>query len=386
VSDVPNAEEAMTGKERMWNAITGAPVDRPPIWLREGFDFHRPPANADDFSLGWQADPVYRELWAFAREFCDQRVNWGPGAHFNRWLGIHPRFLKGHTREISADLHEVHTTIETPGGPLTSIARHHRGETTIWRTKYPVETLDDLNRLRSLPFDVPPVSYAGYERTLDEVGDTGVLCLNVSSPWVVFASCMSFEQALMWSITEREMVHEVLAEITDRALACLDQILARPLDTMANIGGCEQCTPPMMAPEAFAEFVTPYDGRLVARLGAAGIPVNCHCHGRVRQALSEMIAMGCSSTDPVEPPLGGGDLSIHEAREVVGDRLTLCGNLQFNELEHGTPDEIRHRVREILASGPQRLVLAASAGPISAITPNMAGNYRAWIEEALSAS
>ncbi|MBT3290996.1 MAG: hypothetical protein HN380_26865 [Victivallales bacterium] len=162
----------------MRNAITGAPVDRPPIWIREGFDLHQPPAEADDFAKGWQADPVYRDLWEFAREHCDQRIGWGPGGHFNRWLGIAPRHFRGERREIRADLREITTTIDTPGGPLTSISRHHRGETTVWRTKYPVESLADLNRLRALPFEVPPVSFAGYERILNEVGDTGVLCLN----------------------------------------------------------------------------------------------------------------------------------------------------------------------------------------------------------------
>jgi uroporphyrinogen-III decarboxylase len=373
----------MTGKERMWNAITGAPVDRPPIWLREGFDFHRPPAEADHFALGWQADPEYRKLWDFAREVCDQRIGWAAGGHFNRWLGISPRHIHGERREITPDLREIVTTLDTPGGPLTAIARHQRGENTTWQVKYPVESMADLQKLRSVPFEVAPVNFANYERLLNEVGDTGVLCLGLSSPWVTFSTCMSYEQALIWSATEPAMVHETLHEITERYLACLEAILARPLDTIANIGGCEQCTPPMMGPEAFAEFVTPYDGRLVARLRQAGIPVNCHCHGRVRHALPEIVAMGYSSTDPVEPPFGGGDLSMADARAIVGGRLTLCGNFQFDELAHATPEQIRGRVREIRATGSRRLVLAASAGPISRITPTMAANYRAWIEEAL---
>jgi len=199
----------------------------------------------------------------------------------------------------------------------------------------------------------------------------------------VFSNCLSFEQALIWSATEPALIHEVLNEITERALGCLDAVLVRPLDTIANIGGCEQCTPPMMSPDAFAEFVTPYDGRLVSRLRQAGIPTNCHCHGRVRTALPEIVGMGFASTDPVEPPVGGGDLTIAEARALVGDQLTLCGNLQFDELGHASPQQIRSRVREILATGTKRLVLSASAGPISRITPRMAANYRAWIEEAL---
>jgi len=236
-----------------------------------------------------------------------------------------------------------------------------------------------------VPFEVIPANYSSYERTAEMLGDRGVLCLGVSSPWVVFATCMSFELALMWSVTERQMVHEILSEITERILACLKVIFSRSLDTVANIGGSEQCTPLMMSPNAYAEFVTPYESQIVAFLKEQNVPANCHCHGRISGALSEMIKSGFVSTDPVEPPdLGGdGDVTIAQAREIVGDQLTLCGNLQFDELERSTPEQIRARVREIIDTGKHRLVLAASAGPTSAMTPSMMTNFRAWVEEAV---
>ena len=149
-----------------------------------------------------------------------------------------------------------------------------------------------------------------------------------------------------------------------------------------NFGGAEQCTPPMMAPEAFDEFVVPYDGRIIARLKEYGIGVNMHCHGKVRHALECMKAMGVDSTDPVEPP-DSGDVTYGEAREIAGDKLTLVGNFEFDELEYATPQKIKARVREIAAYGPERLVLGASAGPISRVTPELAGNYKAWIDAAL---
>jgi len=275
-------------------------------------------------------------------------------------------------------------TALTPGGDLFSVTEAHRGSNTAWHTKYPVQSLEDLDKLRSVPFEVAPVSYASYENQRPLLGDRGVLCLGLSSPWVVFSTCMPFELALEWSVTERSLVHEVLEEITERALACLRVVLDRPLDTIANTGGSEQCTPPMMSPESYAEFVTPYDGRLVALLNEHDIPVNCHCHGHVSHVLPQLVEMGYASTDPVEPELGGGDLPIARARELVGGRLTLIGNLQFDELEHASSDHIRRRVREIIDSGRRRLVLSASAGPISRMSENMLLNYRAWVDEAVA--
>ena len=73
-----------------------------------------------------------------------------------------------------------------------------------------------------------------------------------------------------------------------------------------------------------------------------------------------------------------------EARAIAGNRLTLVGNMEFNELGELEPEQIRARVREIIGTGKQRLIMSASAGPISTMTPRQISNYRAWIEETLS--
>jgi uroporphyrinogen-III decarboxylase len=95
-----------------------------------------------------------------------------------------------------------------------------------------------------------------------------------------------------------------------------------------------------------------------------------------------MIEEGADATDPVEPP-PAGDCTYAEAREIAGDELTLMGNLEFDELEFSPPEHIRERVREILSHGNRRLILAASAGPISSVSPRLATNYRTWIDTAL---
>jgi len=372
----------MTGAERMRAATVGEPVDRVPIWLREGFDFTAPPAREDNFSAGWQADSTYRSLLEFARPYCDMRVGWSPGGYFNRFLAVPATRIRQDAVHDDGQVRRVEGHIDTPKGKLTFVRETRRGVKTSWTLKYPVENLDDLAKLRSVPFEVPPPNYEGYERARERMGERGVLCMGLSSPAVIISGAMPFELFLSWSLAEKALFHELLEEITQRCLAALGVVLARPLDTIANIGGSEQCTPPMMSPEAYAEYVTPYDSRLVKALKEANIPVNCHCHGKVRRALREMVAAGFESTDPVEPP-PAGDVTITEAREIVGDRLTLVGNLEFDELESATPDHIRRRVREIIDTGKRRLILGASAGPISRLGQRLAENYRAWIEEAV---
>jgi len=174
-----------------------------------------------------------------------------------------------------------------------------------------------------------------------------------------------------------------MQEITRRNLILVDALFGEhQLDTTVNLGGSEQCTPPLMPAEAYDEYVTPYDGAIVARLKEYGLLVNCHCHGKVSHALGCMVDMGYDSTDPVEPP-PAGDVTYGQAREIVGDQLTLVGNLEFDELCFADSSHIRQRVHEILSMGNRRLILGASAGPLSAVDERTAANYRAWIDAAL---
>jgi hypothetical protein len=54
--------------------------------------------------------------------------------------------------------------------------------------------------------------------------------------------------------------------------------------------------------------------------------------------------------------------------------------LEWTELTHKDPAYIRTRVREILSYGRTRLVVGASAGPISRMDERTMNNYRAWID------
>ena len=227
-----------------------------------------------------------------------------------------------------------------------------------------------------------PVGDRACDRAEEQGGDAGVLCLGVSAPCVVISGCMPFDHFLELSTAEPNLFHELLEEVTQRILTGLAAVFERPLDTLANIGGSEQCTPPMMSPARYDEYVTAYDRRLVSFLNNHGVPVNCHCHGRVRNALPGMLEAGFASTDPVEPP-PAGDVTIAEARELVGDQLTLVGNFEFDELETATEAHVRTRVHEIFETGKRRLILSASAGPISKLSPRLLANYRALIEEGL---
>jgi uroporphyrinogen-III decarboxylase len=376
----------MTGKQRLAAALRGEPVDRAPIWLREGFPIGELLPAADDFTQGWQQDPLYQDLYRDIARHADAIRSWPLGGWDNRFLNIPPSAIHTVTRQFSPDVRRIEGYVDTPRGRLTYVNEVKRGHNTVWHVKPLVETLGELEMLAEAPFAIRPAdldeAVRGYQRAHDEVGERGLVRTSLSSPVVCISACMPFQLFLELSLTEGGLFHELCQVVCDRNLAIFDALFrGRQLDTIVNIGGAEQCTPPMMPPQAFDEYVVPYEGPMVARLKEYGIMASCHCHGRIRHALPLLVQMGYDSTDPVEPP-PAGDVTYAQARELAQGRITLMGNLEWDELALAEPEHIRARVREILALGTHRLILAASAGPISAITPRIAENYRAWIDAA----
>lgn len=380
-------QTSMTGRERLLAAFQRLPVDRAPIWLREGFPILEGPAEADNFGNGWQAAPLYRELFESVAPHADVIQGWGIPC-MNRDLLVPPGNYRNETIVETDTVHQYRRIVSTPGGELDGVTEHRRHQVTGWHVKRMVESEEDLEKLASVPFDIDPErirrARENYTRARKLVGDRGVTRMGISSPMVCISGCMSLELFLELSITRKQRLLELCELVTERTLAILDALFAEgPLDTTVNLGGSEQCTPPMMAPEGYDEFVVPYDGRIIRWCKDRNLLVNVHCHGKVRHALQCMVDMGVDASDPVEPP-PQGDVTYAEARDIAGDDLTLVGNLQFSDLETWEPEQVRARVKEILSQGNRRLILAASAGPIEPITPRLADNYRAWVDTALA--
>ena len=403
--------QEMTGKQRLTAAMRGEPVDRVPVWLREGFPIVEPFPEADHFTLGWQTQQLYSDLLRDISPYADGIRTWSLGLFFNRFLMVPPDRIHTEESMVTADTKRIDGVVDTPRGELTFSNEVRRGSRTVWYVKALVESVGDLEKLAEVGFELDPADIQGffsedraargqagqpdelraglyyeegnYHRLLGDAGDRGILRLELSSPIVSISGCMSFELFLEMSVTQKALFHELLEEVTRRNLLLIDAMFeGRALDAIVNLGGSEQCTPPMMDAWAFDEFVVPYDGQIVGRLKEYGVMAHCHCHGKIRHALARIIDMGFDATDPVEPP-PAGDVTYAEARAIAGGRITLVGNLEWDELCFAEPWHIRQRVKEILEPGGDRLILAASAGPISAITPRLADNYRAWVETAL---
>ena len=379
----------MTGKELYYSALIGEVTSRVPMFL-EGFPLNFSP-NENDFKHAWMAEPVYLDLYAEMSPNMVHRMQINLDEAINRRLCIPKKYIEDDMAVYDEKTGKrfQNGRIMTMQGILHYKREENRGVTTVWETQPPVNSIDELMQVFEIPFSVDENIYSvwhkRYLKYCEAMGDKGIVFFDLPSPIVAISNLMPFELFLELSLTENRLFHEILEEVTGRICLIMSEFLGRynTKGACGYLGGSEQCTPPMMNPAKYEEFVVPYESRIAGTLKKFGLPAHVHCHGRVKHVLSCLAGMGISSIDPVEHP-PSGDVTLEEAVRIADNKYTLVGNFNFDELEYSAREHIVKRTKEILSFRGQRIILSSSGGPISRVSPKLAENYRALLETYLA--
>lgn len=172
----------MQPRERLLRTWRGEVADRVPLVL-QGIETQSASALPDI------ADPLRREL--AARVLDETCFLVGVPSHINRMLVIPSQAIRS-KRLARPDGHtEVRGVIPTPGGDLTYLMEHDPEAGTWWTHEYPVKDTADIDRIASLPWELPaglaPVEFSGVP---DEFPARGIMICRISSPFVCAAGMM----------------------------------------------------------------------------------------------------------------------------------------------------------------------------------------------------
>jgi uroporphyrinogen-III decarboxylase len=92
--------------------------------------------------------------------------------------------------------------------------------------------------------------------------------------------------------------------------------------------------------------------------------------------------MGTDSLNPLEPP-PLGDVILADAKQRIGDRVCLVGNIQYEELAAATEEEVDGMVRRAIEQGAPGggFILALCAAPYEVpIPPRTAKNLIRYMQ------
>jgi len=385
-----------SSRERIIRTIDGRNVDRVPVMpfdlyeilkLREGSEdlMFATGEHLNNFTNGWKRmDPHYGEIAQFALEHgCDVIHRTSFTELDRRFLLVPEDFIDVRYGEIDADTIQREYTVRTPGGNLTYVEELKRDFSTTWIRKPLLENLDDVKKIMAVPYEPGEPDLESFFDTRDDLGDRGVLCCFVSPPLVCVSHLFNFNTFLLWVLSERKTVDELIETVYERIYRQLEYLLESGISPMVEFGGSEQATPPMMSPALYDELAMRYDGPLIALVKSYGLYVRVHCHGRVRDALPKLMHMGVDVLNPVEAP-PSGDIEMGEAKKMVKGKITLEGNIQFGDLEFSKKEEIDELVRKAIFNGGRKhFILTATEWPITYLSEIQKMNYMQFIESGM---
>lgn len=358
----------MNPRKRLLAALRGRAVDRVPLIL-EGFHYA---------SLEHVEDHGKREILDRVTEHLHFFQSYP--SFVNRYLVTPPqRMRETDHKERNGDT-IITTEIDTPKGPLTAVTGRNKTSNTTWTMKYPVESLVDIEKIRSVPWELPPdLAPPDLSSLPESFSRRGIVYTYVSSPFVCVAGMMPYDYFLELCVTEFDLIKNLTQQCLDRILSALDVILAENAVEYVWMGGCEWLTPPMGSPILYKELVQQFERKVIERIHAGGAISHIHCHGNVRSTLELAIQRGGDFFEPVEPP-PDGDITFAEAKALANGRITLGGNIEARVVENEDADTVEEATRRAFDGGKARMVLQTTASPISEMTSRMIENYHRMVD------
>ncbi len=356
----------MTRRERLRRCYFHEEMDRPAVYSRTGY-----PAD----------DPSYDPLRAYLAEHSELKRGWWSG----RVQGRPP--VETRREPHSDDWEREVSVLHAPAGDLeASRLVSLRGQPGLDRTHF-INSAADAETYLSLPMPEVGGEVSSFFEADREVGEAGIAEVSLGhNPGGIVAELCGSENFAIMSVTDRDVIHALLARERDVILTRLKYLLQRGLGPYFSLAGQEFIAPPLHGPRDFDEFNIRYDRPIIDRVHEAGGRVHVHCHGAMKKVIGSFVEAGVDVLHPFEaPPLG--DITPAEAKQAARGPTCLEGNIQINEMYESTPERIREQVRALIEAvfdDRRGLIVSPTASPyIRGAGGRCLPQYEAMVEAVL---
>lgn len=324
----------MTPRARVLNALAGRPVDRVP-WVEHALDL-TVIAKAFDLDCTQHVDPDASRI---EQHLAAQRLAVRVAHEIGRCNLEIPR----------------HYTM----APRATAPGSHKGL---------IHSADDLHKLVFV--ELTQQHWDDMQRLVDAKDDLALsisISLGIGHIWQTM-DLMAFAIACL---EDHPLLRSILQRYTDFTCEVLDRACAMGVDFVWDFDDFAFNTGLVYSPAVFREIVLPY-ARQVA--DAITLPWVFHSDGNYMEVLDDIVALGPSGLNPLEP--GGMDLA--EVRRRYPD-VTMIGNVAVGLLAAGSPEQVRQGVRDAFATmNHNHRFMAASGNSIPSYADP--ANVRAMVE------
>jgi hypothetical protein len=367
----------MTPRERLLAFLSNQETDRVPIWLL--FPWHpMPGVYADVRSL-----PSYKPILDAAA---------GRASVLNRrYFNTIPLFTPEvtHRRE---QLEENGVTVrrESFGFRGVELCNEIRTGPQGSTVKKMLATEEDLDTYLSFPVQTDPVAIAASlaplankwrQEAAEFPEEFGAMMTSLSEPVSPIYHYSDLGEFPVWSITAGDKIKQLLDRFMEHYRIVYRCMLEQDIGEVFFMTGSELAAPPMVSKTTFQQWVVPYSCELIDLIHSYGKKVIQHFHGQIHDLLPDFVKMGADAVHTIEaPPIG--NCTLTQAFDVVGDRVGLIGNIQYDDFRSFTRGQMDEAVRKCLEeTRGKRFMLSPTAGPFDAhISESFRDNYIQFIE------
>lgn len=208
---------------------------------------------------------------------------------------------------------------------------------------------------------------------LERTGEEVFICSKVPAPFHYAAEWMrGLNQFLLDMLINPEYVHKLLDFMADVAI----EIGARQIEegTHGIMMEDPSAAAQVISPAHYREFAYPYEKKVARALKNKGGKVIIHICGDTTPILKDLADTGavCLSVDE--------SVDLARAREALGNKVSLFGNVPVDTLYKGSLKDIRESVARCMeAAGEEGYILSSSCGLHSATPFN---NLQAMVDQA----
>lgn len=316
---------AMTERKRLLAVYRGETPDRTPFFLDLSHWFYQKHGIPFDLSVPhlepeWDLIAYHKKVGA---GFYVPNLN----SYFD--VTLPPDVVATTTKEMTPQGPEITWRIETPIGAIER-KRQWEEQSYSWNvSQWGVRTEQDLrvlgyalSRYRYQP------AWERYAPWVESLGDYGVVYMSIgySAMGHLLGYWMGIEGTIYASVDMPSVLHEVVDQINDNILNCVDMVCQGPAEVIImgdNFSGDIQ------PPRFFKEWSEPFYREAIQRARGAGKYTAIHIDGRLKGILKCFADLGASCADAVTPaPMG--DLTPRQCREEAGPDMVLSGGAPPN--------------------------------------------------------
>lgn len=279
-------------------------------------------------------------------------------------------------RKFGYDVIRVFTDLYTLAEAMGSQV-HYPEDETAYLASPAIATVEEISRL--VPVNPQrdgnlPSHLEAMKRVVEAVGQEVPVTGALTCPFTTASFLIGTENLVRLTLKNPAAVHQLCEIALESALNYAGAIMA--------VGCTPSLTDPMssttvIGPRQFMEFSYPYLKRLIEFIHSHGKSVTLHICGKTDRIWQAMADAGadCLSIDNAA--------SLAKARETVGDRVRLMGNVHPSEIMlQGKPADVRQAVFDCVAlagDNPRGYVVASGC---SLPTETPFGNIRAMLDAA----